>query len=151
MKVAIPIWKGRVSPVFDTACRMVIVEFEDGRPGERSEFVVKNGGSSARVGLLQDLGATTLICGAISNRTASIVEHCGIELVPWVVGEIDDVIEAFFSDSLGTDGFIMPGCRHRHGRRKICRSENRRGAGGENWRRNGGEGRRRTGGRRNEE
>ena len=77
------------------------------------------------------------------------------------------VIEAFFSGSLGTDGFIMPGCRHRHGRRKIYRSGNRRRAGGENWRRNdgenwrqndgknwrrdGGEGRRRTGGRRNEE
>ncbi len=151
MKVALPIRNGRVSPVFDVACRLIVVAFEGGTPAERSEFSIKESGGDARAILLQELGISVLICGAISNQTARIVERRGIELIPWIVGEIDDVIDAYCAGSLGSDGFIMPGCRHRHGRRKLFRSENRRGAGGENWRRDGGEGRRRAGGRRNEE
>ena len=143
MKVAIPIRNGRISPVFDAASRLILVEFESGVPTGRSEFSIKESGNGARVEMLQNLGVSTLICGAISNHIARIVERCGIELLPWVVGDIDDVIDAYCSDSLGTDGFIMPGCRHRHGRRNICRGENRRRAGDGN--------RRRTGERRNEE
>jgi predicted Fe-Mo cluster-binding NifX family protein len=143
MKVAIPIRNGRVSPVFDTARRVILVEFEGGVPTGRSEFSIREGGNGARVELLQDLGVSTLICGAISNHIARIVERCGIELLPWVVGDIDEVIDAYCGGSLGTDGFIMPGCRRRQGRRNIRRGENRRRAGEGN--------RRWTGGRRNED
>ena len=142
MKVAIPIRNGRVSPVFDVACRLIVVAFEGGTLAERSEFSIKESGGDTRAILLQELGVSVLICGAISNQTARIVEHRGIELIPWIVGEIDDVIDAYCSGSLGSDGFIMPGCRRRQGRRNIRRGENRRRGDGN---------RRRTGGRRNEE
>jgi predicted Fe-Mo cluster-binding NifX family protein len=157
MKVAIPIRNGRVSPVFDVASRLVVVDFEGGMPAGRSEFSVTERGGEARAALLQELGVSVLICGAVSNQTARIVERCGIELRPWIVGEIDDVLEAYRSGSLGSDGFIMPGCRRgqgggrgsRQGRRFIRRGENRRGAG--EW--SGGQGgsgnRRRDGGGRN--
>jgi predicted Fe-Mo cluster-binding NifX family protein len=129
MKVALPIRNGRVSPVFDVACRLVVVAFEGGAPAERSEFSIKESGGDARAVLLQELGVSALICGAISNQTARLVERRGIELIPWIVGEIDDVIDAYCTGSLGNDGFIMPGCRRRQGGGRGSRQGNRLGRG----------------------
>ena len=151
MKVALPVRNGRISPVFDVAVRLIVVEFDGGVPAGRSEYSIRESGGETRAELLRELGVTILICGAISNHTARIVERCGIELMPWFVGEIDDVIDAYRSGSLGNDGFIMPGCRrgqgsgrgNRQGRGFSCRGENRRGTGPGN--------RRESGGRRNRE
>lgn len=163
MKVAIPIRNGRISPVFDVAVRLIVVEFDGGVPAGRSEIVIRESGGEARAELLRELGVMILICGAISNHTARIVERSGIELVPWIVGDIDDVLEAYSSNSLDAEGFIMPGCRrgrgdggrggrgNRQGMRFSCRGENRGGA-IEGTRREAGPGNRRSGGgRRNRE
>jgi len=136
MKLAIPIRDGRISPVFDAAGRFLVVEFEGREPARRSEYTVTEPGCEARASLLKDLGVSMLICGAISNQAARIVERCGIELMPWLVGEIDDVIDAYCGGSLGGEGFSMPGCGrgrgagrgHRQGRRFPCRGEGRGGA-----------------------
>jgi predicted Fe-Mo cluster-binding NifX family protein len=163
MKVAIPIRNGRISPVFDVATRLVVVEFTGSEPVERSEFSIVESGAEARASLLQELGITTLICGAISNSAARIVARCGVKLVPWVVGEIDDVLEAFSTDSLDTDGFLMPGCRRGEGsgrrgmtgkgqgRGLACRGGSRRGSGKMTGGKTGQESRRGSGGRRNRE
>ena len=134
MKVALPVRNGRISPVFDVAVRLVVVEFDGGTPAGRSEFSIRESGGEARAELLQELGVSSLICGAISNHTARIVERCGIELMPWFVGEIDDVIDAYCTGSLDSDGFIMPGCGrgqgsgrgNRQGRRNNCRGRRNR-------------------------
>jgi predicted Fe-Mo cluster-binding NifX family protein len=146
MKVALPIRDGRISPVFDVAVRLVVVEIRDGVPSGRSEFSIRESGGEARASLLKELGVSKLICGAISNQTARIIEHCGIEIRPWIVGEIEDVIDAYCTGSLNSDGFIMPGCgrgqgggrANRQGRRSGCRGENRGKAGPGNRRSGGG-------------
>jgi predicted Fe-Mo cluster-binding NifX family protein len=158
MKLAIPIRDGRISPVFDAAGRFLVVEFDGKEPARRSEYTVMEPGGEARAALLRELGVSLLICGAISNRASRIVERCGIELMPWLVGEIDDVIEAYCMGSLGGEGFIMPGCRRGHGagrgnrqgRRFIWRGEDR-GAAGDDSRRKPGNSTGRGGGRRNRE
>ena len=130
------------------AVRLIVVDFEDGVPAERSEFSIRESGGESRAVLLQELGVSKLICGAISNQTARIIERCGIELMPWFVGEIDEVIDAYCTGSLDSDGFIMPGCRHRQGgargnrqgRRFSCRVETSGEAGSGN--RRSGDGRR---------
>ena len=127
MKVAIPIRDGRVSPVFDVATRLMVVDFAGGEPGERSEFSIRESGGEVRAGLLRELGVKILICGAISNHTARIIERCGIDLRPWVIGEIDDVIDAYTTCSLDTDGFIMPGCRRGQGGGRGGMQGNRQG------------------------
>ena len=151
MKLALPIRNGRVSPVFDVACRLIVVAFERDGQAERSEFSIKESGGDARAVLLQELGVSALICGAISNQTARNVERRGIKLIPWIVGEIDDVIDAYCAGSLGNDGFIMPGCRRGRGGGRGNRQGNRQGRGfnyrGEKRRDN----RRGAGGRSNEE
>ena len=159
MKVALPIRNGRISPVFDVAVRLLVVEIEDCVPGGRSEFSIRESGGESRAELLGELGVTILICGAISNHTARTVERCGIELKPWIVGEIGDVIDAYCAGTLDSDGFVMPGCRRGQGggrgggrgRRFSSRGDNRVGA-DEGIRNGAGPGNRRnSGGRRNRE
>ena len=125
MKVALPVRNGRISPVFDVAVRLIVVEFDGGVPAGRSEFSIRESGGEARAELLQELGVTILICGAISNHTARLVERSGIELLPWFVGEIEEVIEACCTGSLDNDGFIMPGCRRGQGSGRVNRQGRR--------------------------
>lgn len=127
MKLAIPNWEGRVSSVFDFARQAVIVELSDARELARSEVALSRQGP-ANVVKLRQLGVDTLICGAISRVSASWASACGIRLFPYVTGSIDEVIEAFKNEQLGSERFVLPGrwpgvqrpLRHRagcHGRR----------------------------------
>jgi len=108
MKLAIPIWEGRVSNVFDFAHQAVIVEFSDAKELACSK-VALSGQGPARVVKLRQLGIDTLICGAISRVSASWASACGIRLFPYVTGSVDEVIEAFKNEQLGSERFVLPG------------------------------------------
>ena len=109
MKLAIPIWEGRVSNVFDFAHKAVVVELSGDQELGRDE-VALSGQGPARIVKLRQLGVDTLICGAISRSLASRVSVCGIRLFPYVTGVVDDVIEAFKNGQLGSERFVLPGC-----------------------------------------
>ncbi len=113
MKVAIPIWNRRISPVFDTACRIVVTEIREECSQPEGEYDLRGLSPEERVRRLQELGITTLICGAVSNHLDRLIESAGIRVVPWVSGEFDEIMEAFSCGSIGETGFLMPGCRRR--------------------------------------
>ena len=108
MKLAIPIWEGRVSNVFDFAHKAVIVELSDAKELARSE-VALSGPGPARVVRLRQRGVDTLICGAISRVSASWASAGGIRLFPYVTGSVDEVIEAFKNEQLSSERFVLPG------------------------------------------
>jgi predicted Fe-Mo cluster-binding NifX family protein len=59
---------------------------------------------------LQILGVETLICGAISRPLEALLAANGIEVIPRICGETEDVLRAFQSAGLQDDQFAMPGC-----------------------------------------
>ena len=109
MKLAIPVWEGRVSSVLDFACKAIVVEWDGPVELDRTEVTLSGQGPVRIVGLRQ-LGVDTLICGAISRPLASWTSACGIRLFPYVTGVVDDVIEAFKNGQLGSEQFVLPGC-----------------------------------------
>ena len=123
MKVAIPTWNERVSPVFESAATFVVLELESRRQKTRAEAHLTETLPLAKVRWLVDHNIDVLICGAIARSVSDLVIASGISLVPWVCGEIDAVIEAFQANALPHPDFTMPGCcgrrlgaRHRRGR-----------------------------------
>ncbi len=111
MRLAIPIWNERVSPVFDTASRLLLVEVEQG--AEVSRQVVEVGADSfpaQRARRLTELQIGVLICGAISRPLASFVSAAGIDLIPWVAGPVEDVLQAYLARRLSEPRWRMPGC-----------------------------------------
>ncbi len=124
IKVAIPHWQGRVSPVFDVAGRIRIVEIETGRLRIGEDLVCTGTNPQGRAASLSQAGVQVLICGAVSRQQELAIAAAGIEVIPRICGEIEQVLAAYRDGCLGQDGFMMPGCC---GRRRRCRG--RRGLG----------------------
>jgi predicted Fe-Mo cluster-binding NifX family protein len=115
MKIAVSIWEKRVSPVFDVSKRFLIVCIENNQEIRRYEENISEDDIVEKSRYLIDLGAEMLICGAISRSYEEILLASGIQVVPEICGQVEDVIQAMISGELNEKKFLMPGC---HGRRK---------------------------------
>jgi len=109
-KVAIPHWQGRVSPVFDSAGSVLVVELDGGRIGSRRQVVLTDEEWPRRVASLVATGAGVLICGAISRPLEVALSGAGIEVIPQTCGEVESVLAAYLNGDLARGGFLMPGC-----------------------------------------
>ena len=126
MKIAIPIYNGNVSNVFDFAHRLSVVDIENAKVVERSEVELKAESLPQRAGSLKNLGVDVLICGAISRALACMVTASGIEVLAFVTGRVDDILGAYLTGQLAKPQFSMPGywpgARNGFGRgRRKCR------------------------------
>lgn len=117
MRIAIPIWQSRVSPVFDVAGRLLLVDVADGQETTRSEEALAETLLPGKAQRLKDLGVDVLICGAISRPLAMLTAQAGITVVPWVAGDVNEVLARYLQDGLSDPRFSMPGCRCRWGGR----------------------------------
>jgi predicted Fe-Mo cluster-binding NifX family protein len=127
MTIAIPFWNGRVSPVFDVAGKLLLVENNGQGGGTRWEAVLTAADPYARAAELAATGADVLICGAISRPMELAVHAAGIEVVPQTCGDVEGVLNAFLEGRLNQPDFLMPGCcgRRRRLRGRAGRGEQR--------------------------
>lgn len=110
MKVALTVWENRISPVFDCAQRLLIVDIS-GRAEMSRHFEPFHWHSPfSRASRLSELGVQVLICGAVSEYFASMIDTYGITIIPFVAGEVDQVLDAYLTDGLYDRKFRMPGC-----------------------------------------
>jgi len=133
MKVAIPYWQGRVSPVFDVAGNVLLVDIADGREQARQNVALEASPPQARAAWLTATGVNVLICGAISSPLELAVSTSGIEVIGQTCGEVECVLAAFIRGELDEDVFRMPGCCGRGGSRRRFRGGRGRG-GAQCWR-----------------
>ena len=118
MRLAIPVWNDRVSPVFDAASRLMLVDVEDGVERARREETLPESFLARRARRLADLGVTVLICGAISRPLAALLEASGITVLAWTAGPVNDVLQAYLTGGLPDARWMMPGCGGRRQRRR---------------------------------
>ena len=126
MLIAIPICQGRVSPVFDTAARLLVVRRRKGRAGPRDEIQLGFLPADALARSLRELHIDVLLCAAISEPLLRSLESLGIQVVPHLCGEVEAIVEAFCSGHLRRADFRMPGCWGRHLDEPCCRFRRRR-------------------------
>ena len=124
MKIALPYWQDRISPVFDVAERVLLVDVESGAEQARCEEFCGGGDLHYRAKRLADWGVDVLICGAISRTLESALCDTGIEVIPLRCGNIEDVLAAYIDGYLVGDAFSMPGCRGRRRRKRLGRRSN---------------------------
>lgn len=129
MKLAIPVWLGRVSPVLDVAGRLLLVDVVDGQEFNRQEAALPETPAVARVQQFLDLGVEQLICGGVSAELEGMLTHAGISVTSLVCGDLEDVLGAWLGGRLGDERYLMPGCCRR---RRRMRSGCGRGRGGWN-------------------
>lgn len=111
MKVAIPCWQDRVSPVFDTAANVLLVDCENGRERQREDRPLMRTAAAARARELRELGADVLICGAISAPLESVLSASHVQVIGFVCGSVEEVLAAYLRGGLPDPAFSMPGVR----------------------------------------
>lgn len=108
--IAVPSCQGRVSPVFDVAARLVLVEFVKAGEAKRREVVLFQKTPEGIVRNVLELGINLLICGAISRGLQQALQKAGIRVVAGICGEIESILAAYCAGRLASPGFAMPGC-----------------------------------------
>jgi len=110
MRVGIPIWNGRVSPVLDTAERVIVVDTEAGANAVREEVALAPQRLPLRTTRIAELRLDLLVCGAVSRPLAEMLAAAGVRLEPWISGEVEDVLGALTTGQLDRPRYRMPGC-----------------------------------------
>ncbi len=111
MRVAIPQWEGRVSPVFDVAGSLLLVDLEHGVEIARRDVVLTDDIPAGRARRMAAMGIHTLICGAVSRPLELALLHSGIEVISQICGDVNQVLDAYRKGRIGQPMFFMPGCR----------------------------------------
>jgi predicted Fe-Mo cluster-binding NifX family protein len=114
MKVAIPTWRDRVSPVFDVAQQLLLVELTDVAEVSRQLVSLLETDPARRTRRLQDLQVQTLICCAVSQPLREALVGCGIEVIDQVCGNVAEIVAAYRNGTVDEERFAMPGCDGHH-------------------------------------
>lgn len=111
MKVALTVWGKRISPVFDSAQMLLISEIENSKVINRTYKTFDPEASHQLAGLLNKQKISVLICGAISEEPANMIETCGVKLIPFISGTVDEVLQSYAQSNSIVPTYLMPGCR----------------------------------------
>ncbi len=134
MKLALPVWQGRISPVFDVAGQLLLVELADGCEVARRAQALHENVADQRALELAELGIEALICAGISQPLETMLSDRGIRVIARICGGVEEVLAAYLAGRLGEPRFAMPGCCGRQrlrgaaggqGRRARCRHQRR--------------------------
>jgi predicted Fe-Mo cluster-binding NifX family protein len=106
MKIAIPMFNSRVSPRFDFASKVLLATIDGGKVVEREQYSLVNLNPIRRSALLSELEVNVMICGGISHFSQRLIVDKGIDLIPMVSGEAEEVLTLFINGNL--DSSIIP-------------------------------------------
>jgi predicted Fe-Mo cluster-binding NifX family protein len=100
--VAIPLFGNRVSSRFDCSKSILLVAIDDGTIIRRQEMRWTSASILERIHLLLEESVAVLICGGITDTCAHLLQDNNIEVIPWVRGEVEEVLFRFMQGTLRT-------------------------------------------------
>lgn len=120
MNVAITVWNNRISPVFDSAQSLLVAEIQGTEIVDVVVRAIQVSRFDGFLGLLKKHDVQVLICGALCEWPALMLERQGVDVISFVTGEAENILEFYLQGKDMTE-FAMPGC----GRGKCCRMKGR--------------------------
>lgn len=121
--IAVTVWGHRISPVFDSARTLLIVHVDGTRIVSSSHLQFDPDRLAELVQVLQAHKVVVIICGAVSEEPATVLEAAGFELIPFVAGDFHRVLTSYLQGGPLQSEFTMPGC----GKHICCQGKIRRG------------------------
>ena len=123
--IAVTVWGERVSPVFDAARTLLIARIEGNCVHATALFAVDPDRPLELLRLLRAQQVMVIICGAVSEGPAAMIEAAGVQLIPFIAGDVQQVLSHYLQGRPFSGQFRMPGC----GKNVCCRGKIRRGHG----------------------
>jgi hypothetical protein len=109
MRIAVTRWGTRVSPAFDTAGGLLIVDLQAGREEQRFEVGLEALDTGDRIRLLDRLGVAVLVCGALSREARARLAVRKVAVFAEVCGPLEEVLAAWREGRLGQPHFYVRG------------------------------------------
>ncbi len=125
MKAAFSVWDTRIAPLLDTARNLHLVECREGEPVCETDHLLADD-LPQRCAWLAEQDLEVLVCGAVSRPLQEQLAAAHIRLIPFVAGDVREVIRAWQNGTLHGSAFTMPGCcgrrrmRAQHGGGRCC-------------------------------
>jgi len=126
--IAIPVSQERISPVLDTAARLLLVTRRRGKEVARKEFVLAPSPTESVARSVAELHVDVLLCAALSESLLRELEKRGVRVRPHLCGQVEEVLHAFCCRQLRRDEFRMPGCWGAHLHGENCQQQRSAGA-----------------------
>ncbi len=123
MKVAFTAWEDKISPVFNSTRMLLIVDIDNTEIISRRYEAFNPKIIFCLADILINLKIDVLICGAISKIPARIIEDSGVNLIPFIGGNIEDILVSYVKEKRVISTFLMPGCnpkRNKTRNRNAC-------------------------------
>lgn len=124
MKVALTVWNGRISPVFDVSRKILILDVDHDVVTGKREEPLEGIDPVQKAGKLVEWEVRKLICGAISRPLSGLLAAYGIWTIPFIAGDVEEVTQAYLAGKLPNRRMAMPGCCKGIRRRFRGRSDN---------------------------
>ena len=116
MRIAVPYWDNRISPVFDAAQAFLLIDVSNFNVVGRTLLSTAGMSPPEKIRVLKGNHVNRILCGAISDMLHNLLQANEISVYPWNSGEINEVIKAILQNRLSEPRFSMPGCCHRRRR-----------------------------------
>lgn len=126
MRTAFSLWNERIAPVFDVARHLWIIDVVAGCIVEQSGRRFSSDNPQERAMRLATLQVEQLVCGAITRNSYEALAERGIQVISFITGDLEQVVQACLSEQLDDRQLAMPGYRRgkRHGTRRYPGRQN---------------------------
>ncbi len=111
MNLGIPVWEDKISPVFDTSIKLLVLQIDGQKEIARTEINLEREDIMIRCQQLQELKINTLLCGAISRDLFRLLTTANIEVISWISGPLEKIINSYLNGDLSFSEYHMPGYR----------------------------------------
>ena len=99
-RIAIPMFRRKVSPVFDTCSRVLLVDIDNQKEVDRREIYLDALSMMERLVILEKSRISVIICGGISDVMGNMLIAKKINLISDITGEIDRVVKTYLAGNL---------------------------------------------------
>jgi len=119
VSLALAAYDNRISSLLETANRFVVLDMPINITSSKKIVAISDFTLPYLMQLLHNNHIAILICGAINGCLYRAICAMEIQVIPWITGNVDDIINAFKNNSL--QQWMMPGCQN-----SFCRGKKER-------------------------
>ena len=107
--IIIPVFGNRISPRLDYAEHFQLFTIEDRKITSKELFKIITSNRLERTNRLIRLNPDIIICNGLTERCYVELSKSKIKIIPWIQGEVDEILHNYFS------GYIKESGEHKFG------------------------------------